>query len=61
MTTDPKLSVTRHIMDCLHAGKVVLVDTSNMFEAEKLLISTVLSRAVFERNKSLYSDKGEFE
>ena len=61
VTTDPKLSVTRHIMDCLHAGKVVLVDTSNMFEAEELLISTVLSRAVFERNKSLYSDKGAFE
>ncbi len=48
-------------MDCLHARKVVLVDTSHMFEAEKFLISTVLSRAVFERNKSLYSDKGEFE
>lgn len=61
ITTDPKLSITRHIIDCLHAGKVVLVDTSNMFEAEELLISTVLSRAVFEKNKSLYSDKGAFD
>jgi hypothetical protein len=61
VTIDPKLSVTRQILDCLHSGKMVLVDTSNMFEAEELLISTVLSRAVFERNKSLYSNKGAFE
>jgi DNA helicase HerA-like ATPase len=61
ITTDPKLSITKHIIDCLHCGKVVLVDTSNMFEAEELLISTVLSRAVFERNKSMYSDKGAFD
>jgi DNA helicase HerA-like ATPase len=32
-----------------------------MFEAEELLVSTVLTRAVFEHNKALYSDKPRFE
>lgn len=61
LTTDSRLSITSQIIDCLHTGKVVLVDTSNMFEAEELLISTVLSRAIFERNKSLYADKKRFD
>jgi DNA helicase HerA-like ATPase len=61
ITRDPKLSVTKNIIDCLHDGKVVLVDTSNMFETEELLISTVLSRAIFERNKELYSEKEKFD
>jgi DNA helicase HerA-like ATPase len=37
------------------------VDTSNMFEAEELLVSTVMARAIFERNKSLYADKQRFD
>ena len=61
ITRDPKLSVTKNVIDCLHDGKVVLVDTSNMYEAEELLISTVLSRAIFERNKELYGDKDKFD
>jgi DNA helicase HerA-like ATPase len=61
ITRDPKLSVTKNIIDCLHDGKVVLVDTSNMYETEELLISTVLSRAIFERNKELYGDKEKFD
>lgn len=61
VTRDPKLSVTRNIIDCLHDCKVVLVDTSNMFETEELLISTVLSRAIFETNKELYGDKERFD
>ncbi|HSV41836.1 MAG TPA: ATP-binding protein, partial [Methanomassiliicoccales archaeon] len=61
VTTDPKLSITQNVINALHAGKVVLVDTSNMFEAEELLISTVLARALFEDHKALYSDKRKFE
>ncbi|MCU0861261.1 MAG: ATP-binding protein, partial [Methanomassiliicoccales archaeon] len=57
ITTDPQYSITSRVISSLHSGKVVLIDTSNMFEAEELLVSTVLARAVFERNKSLYSDK----
>ncbi len=59
LTTDSKLSITSHVLDCLHSGKVVLVDTSNMLETEELLVSTVLSRAVFEKNKALYSEKSK--
>jgi DNA helicase HerA-like ATPase len=61
VTTDRNLSMTRAVISALQAGKTVLVDTSNMFEAEELLVSTVLARAVFEHSKSMYSDKGRFE
>lgn len=61
IASDPRLSITKHVIECMHGGKVVLVDTSNMYEAEELLVSTVLARAIFERNKSLYADKREFD
>ncbi len=61
VSKDPKLSITSNVIECLHSGKVVLVDTSNMFETEELLISTVLSRAIFEKNKAIYADKTEFD
>ncbi len=61
MTTDRNLSMTRAVIGALQAGKTVLVDTSNMFEAEELLVSTVLTRAIFEHNKAMYSDKSKFE
>ncbi|MBN1110178.1 MAG: ATP-binding protein [Methanomassiliicoccales archaeon] len=61
VTTDRDLSMTRAVISALQSGKTVLVDTSNMFEAEELLVSTVLARAVFEHNKALYSDKERFE
>lgn len=61
IANDPKLSITKHVVECLHNGKVVLIDTSNMYEAEELLVSTVLSRAMFDKNKSLYADKKEFD
>ncbi len=61
ITRDRKLSVTNNIIDALHDGKVVLADTSNMFEAEELLVSTVLCRAIFERNKQLYGEKERFD
>ncbi|OPY33293.1 MAG: AAA-like domain protein [Methanomassiliicoccales archaeon PtaU1.Bin124] len=61
ITTDKKLSITKNIIAALHGGKTVLVDTSNMFEAEELLISTILARAIFEYQKSLYSDQSKFE
>ncbi len=61
VTTDQKFSITNQVISALHAGKVVLIDTSNMFEQEELLVSTVLARAIFERNKSIYSDKERFD
>ena len=61
ITKDKQFSITNQVISCLQAGKVVLVDTSNMFEAEELLVSTVMARAIFERNKSLYADKQRFD
>ena len=61
ITKDKQFSITNQVISCLHAGKVVLVDTSNMFEAEELLVSTVLARAIFERNKAQYADKEKFD
>jgi uncharacterized protein len=61
ITADQRLSITNTVISSLQAGKVVLVDTSNMFEEEELLVSTVLARAIFERNKSLYGDKERFD
>ena len=61
ITRDPQLSITSNIVDCLHDGKVVLVDTSNMYETEELLISTVLARAIFENHKTIYGDKEKFD
>jgi DNA helicase HerA-like ATPase len=61
IANDPKLSITKHVIESLHNGKVVLIDTSNMYEAEELLVSTVLSRAIFDKNKSLYASKKDFD
>lgn len=60
VSKDKNYSVTARIINQLHEGKTILVDTSNAHETEELLISTVISRAVFEKNKALYSDGEEF-
>jgi hypothetical protein len=58
---DPEISITRNVINDLSLGKVVLIDTSNMSEQEELLISAVLSRAVFYKNKEAYQDPEKFK
>lgn len=58
---DPTLSITKNVVNDLRLGKVVLVDTSNMSEQEELLVSAILSRAVFNHNRSLYQKPFEFK
>jgi DNA helicase HerA-like ATPase len=60
VTADSKHSVTGQVISALDQGMVVLVDTSNMFEAEELLVSTVLVRAIFERNREIYAERKDF-
>jgi DNA helicase HerA-like ATPase len=60
LTKDKTISISDQIYTTLTNGKVVLVDTSNMGEAEELLVSIVLARAVFERNKRLFAEPDEF-
>ncbi|MCK5559764.1 MAG: ATP-binding protein [Thermoplasmata archaeon] len=61
LTKDKTISISDQIYTTLTNGKVVLVDTSNMGEAEELLVSIVLARSVFERNKRLFADPDEFK
>ncbi|MDG6221277.1 MAG: ATP-binding protein, partial [Candidatus Thermoplasmatota archaeon] len=60
VSRDPGISMTSSVIKAMEEAKVVLVDTSNMYETEELLVSTVLARAVFEHNKSLYAEPQRF-
>jgi len=58
---DPQVSITLNVINDLNLGKVVLIDTSNMSEQEELLISAVLARAVFSKNREAYQDPARFK
>jgi DNA helicase HerA-like ATPase len=58
---DPELSITRNVKGDLESGKLVLVDTSNMSEQEELLVSAVLSRAIFQHHSRAYQDPARFK
>ncbi|HEX9912609.1 MAG TPA: ATP-binding protein, partial [candidate division Zixibacteria bacterium] len=58
---DPNVSITLNVINDLASGKVILIDTSNMSEQEELLISAVLARAVFSRNKEAYQNPLKFK
>jgi DNA helicase HerA-like ATPase len=58
---DPELSITKNVLKDLESGKLVLVDTSNMSEQEELLVSAVLSRAVFYHHSRAYQDPAKFK
>jgi hypothetical protein len=60
ITRDGRISMTRTITTQLHSGRVVLVDLAGANEKEELLISSVLARAVFQTNQSLFKDKKAF-
>jgi DNA helicase HerA-like ATPase len=55
---DEKVSVTKSVIHELHEGKVVLVDSGGLSEAEELLVASVLARAVFEENKRAFGEEG---
>jgi DNA helicase HerA-like ATPase len=57
---DPRISMTEMVIGQMHEGEVVLVDLAGASEKEELLISSVLARAVFERNSHLFRDKNAF-
>ena len=60
ITRDPRISMTKTIVSQLHSGRVVLVDLAGANEKEELLISSVLARALFQTNQSMFRDKKEF-
>ena len=61
LTKDKTISISNQVYDALTDCKVVLIDTSNMGESEELLVSIVLARAMFERNKQKFADPDEFK
>lgn len=61
LTKDKTISISEQVYDSLTNCKVVLIDTSNMGESEELLVSIVLARAMFERNKQTFADPDEFK
>ncbi|MFO7618598.1 MAG: ATP-binding protein, partial [Thermoplasmata archaeon] len=61
ITRDPRISMTRTIIEQLHGGKVVLVDLAGVNEKEELLVSSVLARAVFRKNQELFKSKADFK
>jgi uncharacterized protein len=59
--SDPTVSITKDVVAAVHAAKVVLVDSSSLAEDEELLVSAVLARGLFQKNKSLYKRRESFE
>ncbi|PKQ27795.1 MAG: hypothetical protein CVT63_06110 [Candidatus Anoxymicrobium japonicum] len=57
---DEKVSASGSIVEALHSGKVVLVDTSSLYNEEELLVGAVLARRLFGENKKAYIDGKRF-
>ena len=61
INTDKEVSTSKNIIQKLKAGKVVLVDSSNLGTRDELLISSVLCRTVFGYYRSMYSRPDDFK
>lgn len=57
---DESISMVDRIINELHDGKVVLIDTSGLYEYEELLISVVLARKILNKNKYIFREKEKF-
>lgn len=58
---DGAVTATSEVLRALDEARVVLVDTSGLYETEETLVSAILARTLFHRNKSLYKDRARFE
>lgn len=57
---DESVAVTDSVLNHLNEGKVVLVDTSGLYEYEELLVGVILARKILSRNKNAYRDRERF-
>ncbi|RLF47394.1 MAG: ATP-binding protein [Thermoplasmata archaeon] len=57
---DEDVSTTRQIINDLLSGKVVLIDTSGLYEYEELLVSVVMARKILNYNKNLFRNREKF-
>jgi len=58
---DESIKIVDTIINQLHEGKVVLVDTSGLYEYEELLVAVVMARKILTTNKNLFKKKEEFK
>jgi DNA helicase HerA-like ATPase len=58
---DGAVTATSEVLRALDEARVVLVDSSGLYETEETLVSAILARTIFHRNKSLYKDRARFE
>ena len=57
---DENVTTTKQIINDLLLGKVVLIDTSGLYEYEELLVGVVMARKVLNHNKNLFRNKEKF-
>ena len=57
---DESISIVDTIINQLHDGKVVLIDTSGLYEYEELLVAVMLARRILNKNKALFKNKEKF-
>ncbi|MEA2053654.1 MAG: ATP-binding protein [Candidatus Thermoplasmatota archaeon] len=57
---DESVAITDSMLCQLNEGKVVLVDTSGLYEYEELLVGVILARKILARNKNAYRDREQF-
>ncbi|MEM1513768.1 MAG: ATP-binding protein [Candidatus Thermoplasmatota archaeon] len=60
VTKNEDISHTEAILKELENGKVVLIDTSGIYEYEELLVSVIIARKILYHNKSIFKDKEKF-
>jgi len=57
---DESVAATDTILGHLNKGKVVLVDTSGLYEYEELLVGVIIARKILTYNKNAYRNKEKF-
>ena len=57
---DESISIVDAVINQLHNGRVILIDTSGLYEYEELLIAVMLARKILNRNKIIFKNKDKF-
>ncbi|MBC7080908.1 MAG: ATP-binding protein [Thermoplasmatales archaeon] len=60
VTQNEDICNTDAIIKELHNGKVILIDTSSIYEYEELLVSVLIARKILYYNKNIFRDKEKF-
>ena len=58
---DATVTATSQVINDLLSGKVVLIETTGLYEYEELLVSVVMARKILNHNKNLFRNKEKFQ